>query len=89
MLERSGEERAWRRDCLELGAVVAEADDDCAYVEPLQRLEEHLDALVLDELADVHDGRHVARERLLEARRVAGVGMALVAVLRVLLRLDD
>ncbi len=89
VLERAGEDRPGRRDRLERLAVVAEADDDGADVEAAQRLEQHLHALVLDQLADVDDRGLVARERVLEARRVAGIGMALVAVLRVELGLRD
>src|SRR5437763_7609856 len=87
--ERPGEDRSPRRDGLALGAVVAEADDDGPDVEASQRLEENLDPLVLDQLADVDHGWLVARERLLEARRISGIGMTLVAVLRVVLRLHE
>ena len=58
MLERAGEERVEPpRLPLELGPVVAEADDHGAGVEAAQRLEQHLHALVLDQLAEVDDGR--------------------------------
>ena len=61
---------------LELGAVVAEADDDRARIDPAQRLEQHLDALVPDQLAEVDDGRPVAGE---ERREPLGVALVRVA----------
>ena len=89
VLEGAREECARRRQRLERGAVVAEADDDGTHVESSQRFEQHLHALVLDQLPDVDDGRHVARERSLEACRVAAIGMTLVLVLRILLGRGD
>ncbi len=65
---------------LEVGAVVAEADDNGASVEPTQRLQQHLDALVLDELSVVDDRRSVAFEELGEAQRVAFVRKPFVRV---------
>ena len=57
MLERPGEEGVDAvGPLLELGAVVAEADDDRAGVEAPQRLEQDVHALVLHELAEVDDG---------------------------------
>ena len=51
------------RQPLELLAVVAEADDHRAGVELLQRLEQQVDALVVEQLPEVEDGRLVARPR--------------------------
>ena len=55
VLERAGEERPRRRDPLELAPVVAEPDDDDARVHPAHRLEQHVDALVVEELPEVED----------------------------------
>ena len=68
---------------LELGAVVAEADDHRPRVDPSQRLEQDLHALVLDQLAVVHDGAAVAGEERREPLRVALVRQALLRVARV------
>ena len=57
VLQRAGEERARRRCCLEHRAVGAEADDDEARIDSLHRLEQHLHALLLDQLAEVDDQR--------------------------------
>ena len=57
VLERAGEERARRRGRLELSAIRPEADDDEPRVDPLHRLEQHLHALLLDQLAEVDDER--------------------------------
>ena len=67
MLERSGEERSRRRQRLELGAVVAEADDDRASVDVAHRVEQHMDALVVEQLSEVDDRGLVSREELREA----------------------
>jgi hypothetical protein len=84
MLERPREEHRLRaRHRLELGAVVAEADDDGAGVDALERLEEHVDALVPQELPEVDDGRRVAGQERGEPLRVALVGEALVRVVGV------
>ena len=83
VLERAGEERPRRRDPLQLVAVVAEADDDRARVHAAQRLEQHVDALVVEELPEVEDGRRVAGEELGEPRGVALVRQPLLAVARV------
>src|SRR5439155_12306468 len=64
--------------CLELSAVVAEADDHRAGVEALEGLEQQVDALVADQLAEVEDRRATLREEGLEALGVSGVGLALV-----------
>ena len=72
VLERPGEERVEaRRLTLELLSVVAEADDHRPHVEPADSVEQHLHALVLDQLSVVDDGRSVAREELGEPLRVA------------------
>src|SRR5581483_10149478 len=83
------EERSGRRRRLERPTVVTEADDDGAGVDAVERLEEHLHAFVLDQLAEVDDGRLVTGEELREARRIAGIGMALVAVVGVVPGLGD
>jgi len=68
---------------LELCAVVAEADDHGARVDLAERLEQHVDALVVEELAEVDDRRPVALEERSEAFGVAVVGQTLVRVARV------
>ena len=83
VLERPGEERAERSERLELLAEVAEADDDRARVEAGDRLEQHLDALVLDQLPEVDDRRPFLGEEAGEALGVALVGKPLLAVARV------
>ena len=55
VLERPGEEDAPGRGLLELGPVVAEPDDHRPRVEPVERLEQQVDALVLDQLPEVDD----------------------------------
>ena len=67
VLERAREERALRGQGLELGPVVAEADDHGARVQLAERLEQHVDALVEEELAEVDDRRLVGREERLES----------------------
>ena len=87
VLERPGEEhpvaRKRRGEPLELGPVVAEADDHRARVERGERLEQELDALVLDQLAEVDDRRPVAGEERREPLGVALVGQPLVRRSRV------
>ena len=80
VLERPGEERPRRGQRLELGPVRAEADHDEARVDRLHRLQQHLHALLLDQLPEVDDGRLVAGEELREPGRVALVGQALARV---------
>src|SRR5262249_61680089 len=80
VLERTGEERPRRRDPLELFAVVAEPDDDCARIHGPQRLEQDVDALVVEQLAEVDDRGRVAGEELLEARGIVLVRQPLVRV---------
>src|SRR5690349_11704488 len=87
MLERAREQRAGRRQPLELVSVVAEADDDRAGVDAVERLEQHLHALVLDQLPEVQNGRLLAREERGEAFRIPRIRMPFVAVVRVALRL--
>src|SRR5207247_5447861 len=55
VLERSGEERSRRRDRLQLLPVVAKADDQRARADAAQRLEQDVDALVVQKLAEVDD----------------------------------
>ena len=70
------------RQALELLAVVAEADDHGARVELAQRLEQQVDALVVEQLPEVDDRRLVVGEELGEPLGVAVVRQALVAVVR-------
>src|SRR5262245_907294 len=83
MPERPGEQRPRRRDALELASVVPEADDDGPRVDSVQRLEQHVDALVVEQLPEVEDDRPVASQELREAPLVALVRQALLAVTRV------
>ena len=62
VLERAREERSRRGGGFELGAVVAEADDDGACVDPAKRVQQDMDALVVEQLAEVDDGRLVVLE---------------------------
>ena len=80
VLERAGEERPRAGERLELGPVVAEADDHGAGVDLPQRLEQHMDALVVEELAEIDDGRLVAGQERGEPLRVPLVRQALVCV---------
>src|SRR6185312_10376729 len=80
VLERPGEERAQRSELLELLTEVAEADDDRARVEAGDRLEQHLDALVLDQLPEVDNRRPFLGEETGEAAGVSLVGKPLLAV---------
>ena len=84
VLERPGEERGGGiGERLELVAVVAEADDHRAGVDLAHRLEQEVDALVVEELAEVDDRRRVAGEEGLEPLGVPLVGQPLVCVPRV------
>jgi hypothetical protein len=80
VLQRSSEERPWGRDPLELGAVVAEADDDGAAPAFTESFEQDVDALVVEQLAEVENGRLVALEPGREALGVALVGKPLLRV---------
>ena len=59
---------------LELGAVVAEADDHGPRVDLAERLEQDVDALVAEELPEVEDRRLVGGEERLEPLGVPLVG---------------
>ena len=83
VLEGAGEERPRRRGGLELGPVVAEADDHGLRLEPLQRLEQQVDALVPQELPEVDDRRAFGLEEGGETVGVPLVRQALVGVSRV------
>ena len=83
MLERTGEERSRRRRSFQLLTVVAEADDDRTGIDLTERVQQDVDALVVDELAEEDDRRLVAGEELREALRIPAVGMTLVRVPRV------
>ena len=80
VLERAGEERARPAEQLELVAVVAEADDDGARAHVAQRLEQDVDALVVEQLPEVDDGRLVAGEELGQALGVPLVRQPLARV---------
>ena len=83
VLERPGEEHplvVLLGQPLELVAVVAEPDDHRAGVEAVERLEQQVDALVLDQLPEVDDRRGVGGEERREARRVALIGEPLLPV---------
>src|SRR5205085_11049057 len=54
-----------------------------------QRLEQYVDALVLDQLPEVNDRWPLLREERGEALGVTGIGMAFVTVDRIQLRLLD
>jgi hypothetical protein len=80
VLQRSREQCARRSERLELLAVVAEADDQrpCAHL--AQRVEQDVNALVVEQLAEVESGRLVVREPRGEPFGVALVRKALVGV---------
>jgi hypothetical protein len=84
VLEEAGEEDALRvGPRLERLAVVAEADDHRARIHALERFEQNVDALVVEELAEVHDRVLVAIEERRQALGVALVREPLVRVSRV------
>ena len=83
VLERPCEERVRAGEPLELLAVVAEADDHGAGVELPQRLEQHVNALVVEELPEVDDRRAIVGEELCEAIGVALVRQALARIPRI------
>src|SRR6266498_3576137 len=80
VLERPGEERARRGDSLELRAIVAEADDHGARVDRAQRLEQNVDALVVEQFPEVDDGRLVAAEKVRQPLGIPLVRKPLVRV---------
>ena len=80
MLERPGEKHPLRSGVLQLGAVVAEADDHRARIELAHRVEQQVHALVEEQLPEVKDGRLVRREERREALGVAVVRQAFVRV---------
>ena len=79
VLQRAGEECARRRCPLEHRAIGAEADDDEARIDSLHRLEQHLHALLLDQLPEVDDRRPGLSEESGEPICVPVVRQALVA----------
>ena len=90
VLERAGEERARRGKRLERRAVRPEADDDEPRIDSMHRLEQHLHALLLDQLPEVDDERPGPVEERGQPLRVAVVGQALVAAVRwILARLGE
>ena len=83
VLERAGEQRLDATvggERLERGALGAESDDDEPGVEPRERLDQDVDALLLDQLAEVDDDGLARREEALEPIGVALVGQALLGV---------
>ena len=80
VLERPREERARVGLGLEPRSVVAETDDHRARLQLARGLEQELNALVLDQLAEVDDGRLVAVEERREPFGVPLVGQPLVLV---------
>src|SRR5439155_26076293 len=80
VLQRSREERSRRSDPLELGPVVPEADDNGAAPGLAERLEQNVDALVVEQLAEVDTGRLVALEPGREPLRAALGGQPLFRV---------
>src|SRR5919204_3641684 len=80
VLERPSEERPPGSHPLQLLAVVAEADDQSPCLRPslTQRIEEDVDALVVEKLSKVEDGRLVTSEPGMEALRVPVVGQPLL-----------
>src|SRR5437763_8433582 len=83
MLERSREQRARRCEAFELVAVIAEADDHGARVDVGERLQEHVDALVVEELAEIQHGRLVRFEEARKTCRVVRVGQAMIGIVRI------
>ena len=80
VLERAGEERPRRCDSLELGAVVAEADDDGARAGLAEGIEKEMDTLVVEELAEVENGRLVTLEPGREPLGIAFIRQPLFGV---------
>ena len=80
MLERPGEGRPPGREALQLLAVVPEPDDQHPGVEIAHSLEEHVDALVQEQLAEVEDRRPIALEERCEPFGIALVRATLVGV---------
>jgi hypothetical protein len=83
VLERAGEERAHAgriRQRLELPPLGAEADDHGARLDVAERAEQHVDALLLDELAEVDDGRLLSGEERPDAGGVVVIRATFVGV---------
>src|SRR5919201_1683637 len=82
VLQRPGEQGSRRRDPLQLVAVVAEADDDRSRLrlDFGQRVEEDVDAFVVQQLAEVENGRLVALEPGLEPLGVSLVREAFLGI---------
>ena len=80
VLERAGKEDAAAGPALELDAEVPEPDDDRTRVDPGERLEQKLDALVLDQLPEVDDGGLVPRKKGRQALRVPLVGQPFLLI---------
>jgi hypothetical protein len=83
VLERSGEERARRRDRLQLVPVVAEADDQRAGADAERRPKEQVDSLVEEELAELEHRRPVVGEPALQALCISLVRETFAAVSRI------
>ena len=80
MLQRPREERPRRRDPLQFGPVIAEADDQGSGTGFAERLEEDVDALVVEQLSEVENGRLIALEPGGEALGVPFVGKPFLRV---------
>ena len=83
VLQRAREQDVRAGEPLQLRALLPEPDDDAAGVDAVERLEEHVHALVADELPEVDDRRPVAGEEPAEALGVPLVGKPLLGVGRV------
>ena len=83
VLERTREERPRRGELLETLPVVPEPDDERTRLDPAHGLEQQVDALVVEELAEVEDGRPLVLEEAGQPVGVALVGQPLVGVARV------
>jgi hypothetical protein len=83
VLERPREEHVSSGHCLKFAAIVAETDDHGPGVDALERLEQQVDALVPDQLAEVEERWILLGEELGEVLGVPLVGQALVGASRV------
>jgi hypothetical protein len=83
VLERAGEEDIRAGHGLQLGAVIAEADDDGARIDAIERFKKEMDALVPEQLAEVEDRRRTRAGERGKPLGVAFVREPLVGVPRV------
>ena len=83
VLERPREDRvdpAFGGPTLERRPLGPEADDDEAGLHTCERIDQDVNALLLDQLPEVDDDRWVGREETLESRGIALVGQPLLPV---------